>query len=387
MFDTIFIKLRTGVATVALGAIAAVAPVGAFAGDNMITVVDIAGRSVEVKHGVERVILGSGRMMYTVAVLDGDSPFQRIIGWRDDLIRFDPDAFRKYEAKFKKYTDNLVNFGSPFAGDFSVEMAIEMKADLLLLNYSKLYAAQESGIIEKLDKAGIPVLFIDFRERPLQNTIPSLLILGQAFAREAKAMEFIGFYTEQMSRVRNVVGDLIAEERPVVFIERAAGIRGENDCCRTFGSSNYGRFVEEAGGINWGSTVLSAVAGDVSFEAVIDADPDWIIGTGANWKEARPDAWAVMLGYEATPEVAQEQLARLAGRDGFRQMSAVKNKNFASIYHQFYIGPYHFVAIQQFAKWLHPEKFEDLDPDATFKELHDRFLPIDHSGEFWVKLK
>ena len=387
MFDTIFKKAQMGVAAVALGAIVAFAPDGASAADDMITVTDIAGRTVTVKHGVERVILGEGRMMYSVAVLDKESPFQRIVGWKDDMIKFDPDAFRKYQAKFKEDTDRLVNFGSPYAGDFSVEMAIEMKTDLVLLNYSKLYTAEESGIIEKLEKAGIPVLFIDFRERPLQNTIPSMMMLGQVFAKEAIAMEFIGFYTQQMSIVRNAVGNLPPEERPVLFIERAAGIKGENDCCRTFGSSNYGKFVEEAGGINWGSTVLSAVAGDVSFEAVIAADPDLIVGTGANWKESRPEAWAVQLGYEATEEVAQEQLARLSGRDGFTQMKAVKNKNFFSMYHQFYNGPYHFVAVQQLAKWMHPEEFEDMDPEATFKEIHDRFLPIDYSGMFWVQLK
>jgi iron complex transport system substrate-binding protein len=42
------------------------------------------------------------------------------------------------------------------------------------------------------------------------------------------------------------------------------------------------------------------------------------------------------------------------------------------------------VALQVFSKWLYPEEFAELDPEATFKEFHDRFLPIDYSGTFWV---
>ena len=43
----------------------------------------------------------------------------------------------------------------------------------------------------------------------------------------------------------------------------------------------------------------------------------------------------------------------------------MKSKRFYSIYHQFYTSPAHLVALQVFAKWLYPQTFADLDPDAT----------------------
>jgi iron complex transport system substrate-binding protein len=64
----------------------------------------------------------------------------------------------------------------------------------------------------------------------------------------------------------------------------------------------------------------------------------------------------------------------------------VKNGRFHSVYHQFYNSPYHFVAMQAFAKWMHPELFADVDPEASMQELHDKFLPIDYSGVFWGSL-
>ncbi|MBO6802599.1 MAG: ABC transporter substrate-binding protein, partial [Thalassospira sp.] len=38
------------------------------------------------------------------------------------------------------------------------------------------------------------------------------------------------------------------------------------------------------------------------------------------------------------------------------------------------------------AKWFHSELFADIDPDKTFKQLHDRFLPIDYQPGYFGTL-
>jgi ABC-type Fe3+-hydroxamate transport system substrate-binding protein len=43
-----------------------------------INVTDLAGRTVTVKHGVERVILGQGRMLDSIAILEKDAPFKEV---------------------------------------------------------------------------------------------------------------------------------------------------------------------------------------------------------------------------------------------------------------------------------------------------------------------
>jgi ABC-type Fe3+-hydroxamate transport system substrate-binding protein len=55
-----------------------------------ITVTDIVGRSVTVNAPVQQVILGEGRQLYIVAMLDPENPFQRVAAWRDDLMKNDP---------------------------------------------------------------------------------------------------------------------------------------------------------------------------------------------------------------------------------------------------------------------------------------------------------
>lgn len=348
-----------------------------------VTLTDIAGRQVTLDEVPDKIILGEGRMMYAIAAITDDNPFDHIVGWKDDLIQYDPDAYRKFEAVFPEDTQRLINFGNPYAGDFSIEAVLEAGADLVLLDSGNLFKAEETGLIEKLDKAGVPVVFIDFRRNATENTVPSLLILGRILGEEKGAARFIDFYIAEMKKVTNVIDQIPAEEHPLVVLENAAGWQPDF-CCWSFGPYNYGRFVELAGGKNYASTLENAYSVSLSMESVIDADPDHVIGTGANWAEAKPEVTSTLLGYEGDPAVNAERIAALAARPGFAELRAVKDGNYHSIYHQFYNSPYHFVAIQQIAKWLYPEDFEDLDPQDTFERLHAEFMPYEASGQFWL---
>lgn len=138
--------------------------------------------------------------------------------------------------------------------------------------------------------------------------------------------------------------------------------------------------------MNYGSTLANAYSVEISLEGILEADPDVILSTGANWAEARPEVTSVLLGYDGDSAINAEKLQALASRNGFKDLRAVKEGRMHSIYHQFYNSPYHFVAVQQIAKWLHPDDFEDLDPQASFDELHEKFLPFAASGQFWATL-
>jgi iron complex transport system substrate-binding protein len=382
MKNNSLIRLATK-AALTVGLLAGLSSTSALA--EKITVTDIAGRSVSVEKNPSKIVLGEGRMIYSIALLDREDPFKRVVGWKDDLIRFDPDHYRKYKAKFPDI-DKIKNFGSPYSSEFSLEAVVASGAEVMILNLGKLLQAQESGLLEKLEKAGIAVLFVDFRQRPTQNTVPSLQLLGRVLDRRDQADEFIDFYIQNMQTVLNRVEKIKEADRPVVFVERAAGYNPDK-CCSTFGDANLGRLVDLAGGANWGSKKFSGHGGKVNPEAIFVDNPDVIIGTGANWAEANPATTAVLFGYEADDKMVQERLGNLAARKGWGELKAVKNGNFRSIYHQFYNSPYHFVALQTFAKWFYPDQFKDVEPEKTFTELHDRFLPIDYSGVFWGTLE
>ena len=44
-------------------------------------------------------------------------------------------------------------------------------------------------------------MFVDFRERTIQNTVPSILLLGRIFAKEAQAQAYVDVYTREMQKV------------------------------------------------------------------------------------------------------------------------------------------------------------------------------------------
>jgi iron complex transport system substrate-binding protein len=353
----------------------------AFAGEK-VTIKDVAGRDVEISVPVEHVILGEGRQIYFVAALDTDAPFSRVVGWRDDFKKADLDGYNEYLAKFPEM-DKLPTFGGMKDGTFDIEQAVALKPDVIIMNIDAKTATEEAGYIEKLGKVGIPLVYVDFREKPMENTEASMRVIGTLFGKQDKAEEFITFRAEQIARVTDVLAKADAK-KPLVFMERAGGY--SDDCCMSFGNENFGKMVELAGGVNMAKDIIPGTFGTVNPEQVIASNPDQIIVTGANWELYVPGGNWVGVGPGADPKESVRKLSNLMQRPAFTGVKAVKDNNVHAIWHQFYNNPYQFVAVQQIAKWLHPELFKDLDPDATFKDLHERFLPVAYKPGYFASL-
>jgi len=296
-----------------------------------VTVKDVTGRDVEVNVPVSHVILGEGRQIYFLAALDKENPFQHVVGWRDDLAKADPETYDAYLAKYPEIA-KLPTFGGMKDGTFDVEQAVALKPDVILMNIDAKTATEEAGYIEKLAKVGIPLVYVDFREKPMENTEPSMRLMGKLTGKEKIAEDFIKFRADSIAKVTDTL-EKANPKKPVVFIERAGGY--SDDCCMSF-------------------------------------------VPGGNW---------VGVGYGADVKEAHRKLENLTKRPAFTGVQAVKDGNVHAIWHQFYNNPYQFVAIQEIAKWLHPDLFKDLDPEATFKELHARFLPLDYKPGYFVSLK
>ena len=350
---------------------------------DSIVLTDIAGRTVTIDMPVERIILGEARQIYIAAALQPGNPFNKIVGWRNDLRRFDADTYNKYMEIFPEVAD-IPEFGSPYSGEFSVENAIALQADVVTLNLGGLERAKEAGMIDQLAAVGIPVVVIDYRQFPLENTVPSTILLGRLFGQEERAQEIVDFYLQQVNKVYSRI-EGIEKDKPTVLLDTAAGIQGAENCCRTYGRANLGLMVERAGGINIGSELVPGWSGTLNPEQIFVADPDVIIATGSNWFTYNPEGDFVSLGYFTDPADARMRLQTLGQkRPGWTELTALNQGRHHVVWHQFYNSPYNFVVLQQFAKWFYPEEFADMDPVANFAEFHDRFLPISYSGAFFV---
>ncbi|MCM2402892.1 ABC transporter substrate-binding protein [Rhizobium sp. S153] len=366
-------------ATISLALFSGMAKAG-----ETIKIKDITGRDVEVSVPVERVILGEGRQIYFTGALDTDAPFKRVVGWRDDFQKADLDGYNIYLQKFPEMA-KIPTFGGMKDGTFDIEQAVALKPDVIIMNTEAKSATEESGYIEKLAKVGIPLVYIDFREKPMQNTDESMRIIGKLFGKEARSEEFVKFHDDQLARVTDTLAKAGDLKKPVVFMERAGGY--SDDCCMSFGNENFGKMVELAGGINMAKDIIPGTFGAVNPEQIIASNPDQVIVTGSNWELYVPGGAWVGVGPGADKAKAEEKLAALMKRPAFTGIKAVTEGNVHAIWHQFYNSPYQFVAVQQIAKWLHPDLFADLDPEATFKELHERFLPVAYHTGYFASLK
>lgn len=348
------------------------------------TVTDVAGREVSFDGPIERVILGEGRMIYSLATIETENPFEHVVGWRNDLWTTDVKSFDAYVAKFPEAAD-LPFLGRLTDGTLQVETVVTLDPDVLLLSIGDKTAAEEVKLEETLADVGVKIVYIDFREHILDNTVPSLHILGELFGKPERAAEVADFWQSKMDEIAKVIADNDIE-RPDVFMYRAAGLV---ECCGTFGPDNFGLMVELAGGHNLGSDFLPGYTGSINPEQVIASNPDVIVVTGSDWTNS-PDAKdfvSVGPGTADGAEASRATLAKLVDAPAFTGSTAVAEGNVHAIWHQFYTSPYQFVAIQEMAKWFHPELFADVDPDATFKEFYDRFLPIPYEPGAWLSLK
>ncbi len=346
-------------------------------------VTDVVGREVAIEGPVTKVILGEGRLLYAVAALERENPFARVVGWRDDLIKNDPQTYAFYRERFPQ-ADKLPTFGGVKDGTFDAEQAISLDPDVVIMNLEAQVATEDAGLDDKLAAVGIPIVYVDFRDAPMKNTEPSLELLGVLFDAKDCAEDLASYRREVIVTITDRLKEA-NPERPLVFVERAAGYSDE--CCMSFGNESFGMLVDMAGGHNMASEFLPGTFGTVNPEQVVASNPAQVVVTGANWESSAPGGGWVGLGPDADMDEARNKLTALMERPAYVGVAAVDQQNVHGVWHQFYNSPYHFIALQQMAKWFHPDLFADQDPEATFRELHERFLPVPYAPGYFVSLK
>ena len=212
----------------------------------------------------------------------------------------------------------------------------------------------------------------------------SMLLLGEVLGRKAEAEAFVKFWRAQLA----VVADRLAQARPeapTVFLENRVGL--SEGCCDTM-VGLVGKLLDAAGAQNVARGLVPGEFGTLNPEFLIARQPRLYIGTGiGTLATAQQTPLRIVLGADATPEAARASLARAVQRRGIAQLQAVKEGRAYAMWHHFYNSPFNVVAVQVFAKWLHPSLFADLDPRATLQTMYERFQPIPLEGVYWTALK
>lgn len=350
------------------------------AADGAVTVTDAAGRTLQFNELPERIVLAEGRAAFATALLQ-DEPLRNVVAYGQDLEKA-AGAFRDKLFELQPEAKDMPTIGMIQKGDVTVENLLAQKPDVVIMTLDQKKAVEESGFISDMDAAGLKYAFIDFRQKPLENTTVSMQLLGDLLGQSERAEKYNEFYNAKVKEITDRVAE--TTDRPDVLIWMAAGF---NDCCAVAGDANLGTLVTAAGGHNLGPEVLGADSTTITAEKLIELNPDKLIVTGGEWARDpnRTDAIRhVELGYQSSPELALQTCDGPLNQAGTDQLDATKTGNYFAVYHQFYDNPYNVFALEAFAKWMHPEQFADLDPTQDFKDFHKEWLPFDYSGAFFI---
>lgn len=336
-----------------------------------VTLTDMDGEQVILKKEPQRVVLQDGRDILTLALLDRDNPFQRLVAWNNLLKKSDSATWSLMNKKWPE-SGKIIDMGFSDKGEVNLESVVAQHPDLMIAQLRSRPSLSQTGVLEKMKQLGVPVLFIDTFENPVTDTPASITALGVALNREAEAKAYTDFYQQHYQAI--IAKTRSVHPQPQVFIEAKAGLGGLESCCFTHAHVGWGAMVEAVGAKNIGSALLPGATGDVSLEKVIAMKPDVYIISGSQW--ATKTNAAVPFGYDVTPSQVDTAFNKMKQRPGFAEVSAVREGRFYGVYHHFYNHPYNIVGLEYLAKFIYPQQFSALDPNQTWQEIVTRFTHI-----------
>ncbi|MEM9313539.1 MAG: iron ABC transporter substrate-binding protein [Pseudomonadota bacterium] len=350
-----------------------------------ITLTDIAGRRVTLEQPAKRLVLGEGRFVSVLGVLGLEHPIDYVAGMMNEFRVYDPTSFKRYTEAFPSI-DDVPSFGNTSEATVSVEKLLSLLPDLAIFGLSGHGPGTQSRhVIDRLEAAGIPVLFIDFRQDPVANTAPSVMLVANALGLDDRGRAYSDYYTQQLARVTDGVGDLSPDAQPRVLFDLRAS--ASTPCCLTVAKGMFADLAQLAGARSMATDILPGPTGMIGLETALTADFDFYVGTaigsGAN-QRGRYEHLAA--GPGISDEQATASLRAVLEERGMSELPAVQRGRAALLWHHFYNSPLNLFAIQAMAKWFHPQRFADLRPEDTLAQLLAGFAPVDLEGTYAISL-
>ena len=347
---------------------------------STIEVTDALGRQVKVRFPVERVVVNFNYEEFTAVA--GKDAWSKVVGIsRTPWEGWRPAIFKRYAAVIPNL-QAMPDIGHSDDGTFSAEKIIALKPDVVFMA-EWTYKALETARAQ-LDSAGIPVVVIDYNAQLLERHLASTRAMGKVMGTDARAEELAQLYERQyrdvMARVASAKAKAPANVAPrKIYIELGKG--GPDTVGNSYSGTMWGKIIALLGAANLADGKLAGPWGPVSAEAVLAERPDLVFIAGSSWVNA---PLAVKTGYDATPEMTRSSLTPYLKRAGWQTLPAVQAHQVHAIEHGLCRTLYDFVAMQYIGKQLYPEAFRDVDPVASFRQYHEKYLPVAYSGTWML---
>ena len=306
--------------------------------EKEITVVDTADRIVTVKMPVERVVLFTSYQAEAVRTFKG----------QDKVVGIASYIKLEYPVYFPELS-KLPAVGEGSNPDY--EAILSINPDLVV-----------GGIKYPEKLPGIPVVSLGFSRPGTMNE--EMMKLGYIFGKKDEAKHYTDdFHDKYIDLIKARTGGLSEEGRPKVYVENQRG-----DYRAFCAKSGAQQMIDLCGGRNIfadhdGGTL------QIDPEEVVVRNPDIIV------KHRR----AADVGYKSDDTSKTRALWEcIMNRPELANVNAVKNRRVYIIDLGLNYGLDYPIALTYWAKWFHPDLFEDLDPQAIHQEFLTEYQGLDY---------
>lgn len=309
------------------------------------TIIDQAGRAVEIPKDVRRIVCVPVVLPPLIYAIDGTG--ERVVGMHPVTMSAVENSVLSIMAP------ELLNASTGFvAGGFKVNVE-----ELLKLEPDVVFEIRtEMEEIEKMEAVGLPVLAT--HGGGLQENLEFWLnMLGEVLGKEQRAAELLAYFHETLDMISSKVSEIPAKERPNALILFHV------EELRACGQGSFAPFwLETTGAINVASGIETSPRGtSVNMEQILVWNPNIIYIT--NFCETQP------------ADILEN---KIEGQD-WSEVKAVKGGRVYKIP----LGEYRWYPPSADAplmlKWLaqkhHPELFADYDIE---EEIREHFLSVHH---------
>lgn len=322
------------------------------AGPETITITDGYDREVTIEKPVSNVATG----LMTVSELMVSLGVEDLITGIDQYTA----ANEIYGVRLSSLP--LIQIGEDNHYDVDFEKIIELDPDIFITGVT--HQDGFDTIVETLDP--IPVIALSYDT--IEEIVASVTLLGELFDCQEAANAYIDFFQGTVDTITERVANIAEEDKPLVYYEWLPYTTFSEE------AQTYHNPIVLSGGINVAADIAT-MYGTVEPEWVIEKDPDIIVAMAMNF--AYYDYEAVACGYNVDdPSEIEAFHEAILNRSALSGVTAIKEEQVYVIYYELPVTSC--IGFAYMAKWLHPDLFEDLDPQAIHQEYLTTFMGTDY---------
>ncbi len=345
---------------------------------DTIVVTDVKGREVSIDLPISTYAISTMDVIDYMIPLLGEDAFNMLVASGQD----GGGGIERYSSLYMPIVGPYMeHFGqiSEHNAPFDLEMLLAMDPDVLIVNSAMAAHKYAMEVEPLLTEAGIPIVLIDVPGKSIDTSAQQTLkLLGQIFQKEDRAAEVTSFIDEQYALIASKNLDE-KTDKPTVYYEKSG--YSEVYGSTSTSASGWGLLIALAGGDNIADPLLldgaSGQGGGNTLdpEYVIEADPDFVItsGAGGGWMDNHENATLSVPSFD------------IINRTGWNDLQAVKDGNVYELAHAMSRSIFSFYGCLELASLFYPEDFADTDADAVMDEFFDRFMLVDSDITIWCQ--